>query len=220
MAIAFSSKTQQKVAGGNATNTFSHTISGSDTILFVAVSNENAGSMTGVTYNGVAMTEIGTGQGTLHLYYLINPTTGANNVVATRSGTSNDFHAWALSYTGVKQTGQPDADSKATTLTGTVTTVADNCWGIMVARADNAGLAPSTNSTERTTPDGYDAWGVFDTNGVITPAGSFSMSATGGGGLSNVMASFAPAVGSTSLIKTAVGVAIASVKTRDGVANV
>lgn len=207
MAIAYATKTQQKVAGGNATNTFSHTISGSDTILFVAVSNENGGAMTGVTYNGVAMTEIGTGQGTLHLYYLINPTAGANNVVATRATTTNDFHAWALSYTGAKQSAQPDAHSKASSLTGTVTTVADNSWGIMVARADNAGLAPSTNSTERSTPDGYDAWGVFDSNAPKTPAGSFSMVCTGGGGVSNVMATFSPSVASATQIKTWTGVA-------------
>lgn len=196
MANAFHGISQQKVAATNATNTFAHdTGAGTDRILFVAVSNENAGAMTGVTYNALAMTEIGTGQGTLHIYYLINPTSGSNNVVATRATTANDFHAWALTYTGAKQSAQPDAQDKGVTATGTVTTVADNSWGIMVARYDNASMAPSTNSTERSTPDAFDAWAVFDSNGPKTPAGAFSMSFTGSGSPTYVMASFAPSVG-------------------------
>lgn len=195
MAIAFNAKTQQKVSSPNLTNTFSHTTPATDPILFGACSNENAGAVSACVWNTTeTLTEVNAGQGTLHLFVLAAPTPSTTaNMVFTRAGTANDFHAWALSYTGAKQSAQPDAQSSAASLTGTVTTVDDNSWGIMVARADNAGLAPSTNSTERSTPDGYDAWGVFDTNGPKTPAGSLSMVCTGGGGVSNVMASFSPA---------------------------
>ena len=199
MAIAFSAITQQKVASPNTTNTFSHTISGSNTILFVACSNENAGAVTGATYNGVSMTEIGSGNATLHLFYLINPTAGANNVTITRSGTANDFHGWAISYTGVKQSGQPDAftansASLTSTLNTTLTTIADNSWCIMVSRGDNAGVAPGANCTERSTPNAYDAWAIFDTNAPKTPAGSITMTFTAGAlsTMTTIMASFSP----------------------------
>jgi hypothetical protein len=200
MATAFSAITQQKVASPNTTNTFSHTVSGSNTILFVACSNENAGAVTGATYNGVSMTEIGSGNGTLHLFYLINPTTGANNVTITRSGTANDFHGWAISYTGVKQSGQPDASTTATaasaaSLTTTLTVVANNSWAILVGRTDNAGMAASTNCILRSSPDAYNAWALFDTNSAKA-SGSLSMVFNGASpsNLTSVMASFAPSV--------------------------
>ena len=158
MAIAFSAITQQKVAAGNATNTFAHTVS-SGCGLLVFVSNENAGAMSGVTYNGDSMTLVDS-QGTLHAYHLSNPSTGSNNVVATRATTANDFHCWAVSYSNTDTGDILDNSNKGSTtgtsLTANLTTVLDNCWTVMVVRFDNAGLAPSTGSTERSTPDAYE----------------------------------------------------------------
>lgn len=201
MAIAFNAKTQQKVASPNLTNTFSHTTPATNPILFGACSNENAGAVTSCLWNtSETLIEVNAGQGTLHLFVKAAPTAStAANMVFTRVGTANDFHCWALSYTGAKQSAQPDANTTnsgtGTSLTGTLTTVDDNCWSIMVGRGDNANMAPGTNSTERSTPDGYDAWAVFDTNAAKTPAGSQAMTFNAGtsSGCTLVMSSFSPA---------------------------
>lgn len=75
--------------------TFAHTCTGSDLTLVVGVmigdsDNTIGKTITGVTYNSVAMTSIGvtrgfsnTGTGIVYMFYLGNPATGANNVVVT-----------------------------------------------------------------------------------------------------------------------------------------
>jgi hypothetical protein len=60
---------------------------GSDKILVVGIGNRNQGVPTGVTYNGVAMTAISAGAGSIGTritsWYLINPPEGTANIVAT-----------------------------------------------------------------------------------------------------------------------------------------
>ena len=95
MAIAFDAAARTDAGANQTTATVSHTCTGSDRILFVqAISNDDGDTVTGVTYNGVAMTKIGSSVGVppagsssnfLSMWYLIAPATGANNVVVTRS---------------------------------------------------------------------------------------------------------------------------------------
>lgn len=68
------------------------------------------------------------------MYYLINPSTGANNIVASTS-ISQTLIFQNTSYTGVKQSAQPDASNTSAYTTTTsqstsVTTIADNCWTV------------------------------------------------------------------------------------------
>ena len=200
MAIAFDSATQQADAGGISSLTFSHTCSGSDRILFVGTEGTTGGSdlITGITYASVAMTRIGSaykgaGGRFINLFYLIAPSTGANNIVISASGV-DVIGASASSYTGVNQSSQPDAFATATatasTLTGTVTTVADNCWTVMFAHGDN--ITAGAGTTVRATGSGY---GICDSNGAKTPAGSTSLIATPSASWSGIIASFAPVGG-------------------------
>ena len=189
MAIAFDAATNGNYNGGSANNvTFSHTCTGSDLILLVGIYATSLNT-TGVTYNGVSMTEIGTafaiGSDNLSAWYLVNPATGANNVVATLSGTGGG-QGGSLSYTGASQTGQPDANNttsgSGTSLTNTLSTVADNSWRAIYAHWSAGGtIVAGTNSTKRGSANTNEGW--FDSNGPITPAGSFAMTvdnSTGG----------------------------------------
>jgi hypothetical protein len=188
---------QVKVGAGTATATITINPSGSNLTAYIMISNENASAVSACSYDGVASTLIDS-QGVLHMYYN-TVTSGSKNVSVTRAATTGDLHVWVAIFEDSAQTGIPDAKDKGTGLTRTVTTVANNCLALMVARDDNAGMGAGTNSTEISTPDAYDAWAVFqNSTGAITPAGSYSMSFTGAGGTrSSIMVSIAPLVGYT-----------------------
>lgn len=176
-------------------DSWSHTCSGENRILFVFARN----SITGVTYAGVAMTKVGeaTSDVTVSLWVLVNPALGANNVVLSgpwKAGCS-------VSYTGAKQSGQPDAfttktQTGGTTLTVTLTTVADNCWTVVGARGGGT-LSGGTGTTLRSQVGGDNA--LLDSNGAVTPPGPRSMEViqTGSDNWAAVMASFAPFVAPT-----------------------
>lgn len=190
---------QVKVGAGVATATITINPSGSNLTAYIMISNENASAISACSYDSVASTIIDN-QGVLYMYYN-TVTSGSKNVSVTRSATTGNLHVWVAVYEDSAQVGIPDAKDKGTGLTRTVTTIADNCIALMVARDDNAGMAPGTNSTEISTPDAYDAWAVFQsTSSAITPAGSYSMSFTGAGGTrSSIMVSIAPFVADTFL---------------------
>jgi len=103
MAIAFDA-TSSGSSGGASSITFAHTCTGSNRVLFVTVIGEVIPSITGVTYAGVAMTQVGSsvsggGSRSIHLFYLDNPASGANNVVVS-SSPSGFMSAVSSSYTG------------------------------------------------------------------------------------------------------------------------
>jgi hypothetical protein len=178
--------------------TWNHTCAGSDRLLFVAVSSLAASSpVSGITYNGVALTKIAertsAGGATVELWYLIAPATGTHAVVV--SCTSTSLEGGAASYADAKQSGVPDASVTtapvATSVTATLTTVADNAWSVLAVTC-GATPAAGTNSTQRQAS--AFGLGLFDSNGPKTPPGSFAMTATAGGSQNwaAVMASFAP----------------------------
>ena len=223
------------------TVTVSHTCTGDDGILFVGCWIQNStDQMTSVTYNGVAMTQIGkinnAGTDSTYLYYLIAPATGANDIVMTKSGTDLGY-VIGSSYTGASQTGQPDASTTntgatVTSLTTSVTTVADNTWTVLMMKASDSTNSAGTGTTLRIDGPGNDQTGIYDSNGAITPAGSTSLQTTAGTNRSwaHIMASFSPATAAgpanlktldtiaTANIKTINGIAIANVKTINTIA--
>jgi len=202
MAIAFDSSSFGNTGANNTSVTWSHTCSGANRILFVGVSCPSTRTISSVTYNGVGMTNINRSSGsqTVALYYLIAPATGANNVVVTVDS-STFIYCDATSYTGVKQSSQPDANNTSsttsTTVTTSVTTIADNCWSVLIARGESDGVTSAgTGSTSRVSSSGYVQ--MYDSNGNITPAGSYSMSTTQSSQVvTQAMASFSPDGGYT-----------------------
>lgn len=132
------------------TTTTSHTItsSGSNVILIVATAiegqagNTNA-TVTGVTWNGSAMTKIDSQQyesnlNEAALWYILNPARGTHDIVATGSVTGGSgvvkvLHVAGMSFTGVKQAA-PNIKNKATgsglSSAVSITPAVDNSWVI------------------------------------------------------------------------------------------
>ncbi len=226
MAIAFDAASTGEKTTSSTSITVSHTCTGNNLILFVGVGtfDSSAGQkVSGVTYNGVAMTQIGTRRvaGSLDntLWYLINPATGTHDIVASYAS-QNECYLVAASYTGAKQTGQPDATAgnagqSSTAITAVVTTVADNCWVVMSATCNSLGLAAGASTTMRVSATPNDAIGFFDNNAAKTPAGAVTLTATGNttSNTTSSGASFAPAVSGPTNMKTYNTNPIANVKT-------
>lgn len=209
---------------------YSHTCTGSDLILIVmAWTSFGAKTVSGVTYNSISMTEIGTdvddasGNRHLSVWYLVNPTTGAHNVVLTLN-TSGNISAISASYTGASQTGQPDnTAAQPTTTTGdlitSITTVANNCWTILMV-GGLGGLASSAGAGTTVRFDEFADLGLVyaDSNGAISPAGSTSLELTNASSQEYFgrIISISPSTGASGGVKTVNGLAKASVKTWNG----
>jgi len=194
--------------GGSATATnltYTHICTGLNLVLFVAtVTNtaDNTDYVTGVTYNGVTMSLVGSfasqGLGGTKLWMLVNPATGSNSVSVTLSS-AKEIHSVSASYTGALQTGQPDATNQSVTdptssLTVNTTIIADSCWLVSIAGVKaGSGQSPaaSTNTTSRQSQTYV---GIGDSNAAETPAGSFGQTWTvSSTGLAVIAASISPA---------------------------
>ncbi len=219
--IAFVTAVDGGNNGGSTTSlTFSIDVgSGSDRGLAVGLTGGTGvegDDISSVTFNGVGMTLVnkvlgpGSGGGAgrwVYLYALHAPSTGSHSVVVT-AGSSHYLIATATAYTGVFQSSTLDASATGTTsaatdtVTTAVTSVTDNAWMIAVRNAYASGAFPTagTGSTRREYDHALGANGIFDSNGVIHPAGSYSMSTTYGSttliGNAQVQAAWAPASGS------------------------
>ncbi|WP_419194997.1 cadherin domain-containing protein, partial [Novipirellula herctigrandis] len=89
-----------------STLTWSHTVaSGSNRAMFVTLSIDGLGSsVTSVTYDGVALTQVGrtAGNHAVEIWRLVNPTVGTANVVVSLDA-STAISAGAVTYNGVHQ---------------------------------------------------------------------------------------------------------------------
>lgn len=205
MAIAFDNAASGSASIAASSLTYSLTVgAGSNRILFVsAIVNINADTISSITYAGVAMTPTANtplvANQSLYLYYLVNPASGANNVVVTLSIGVSSIFSCASSYTGASQTGVPDSvgSAHATVTSGTVSTtvVAANSWMVGALRNDSNGNGTaSTGTTQRTFVTGQTT--LDDSGGALT-SGSQSLNETWGGASTNfyaLVASFAPSV--------------------------
>lgn len=187
MAIAFDASSD----GGRATaasQTWAHTCTGVNlylkvTVLVGAVENMTSGT---VTYNGVSLAMLGSemlnhaGNYKLSDWYLLGPATGTHNIVVTPNS-SSDTMSVAASYTGVKQTGFPDASgsrqpAQAASVTETLTTVADNCWMAWGGLDEfGTGQTAGAGTTLRVVNSGYGGVFIADSNGSVGTAGSHSL---------------------------------------------
>lgn len=206
MAIAFDAA----VDGGLVTATsltWSHTCTGSNLALVVGTLGDLTSDLiTGVTYNAVAMTKLGVikipADRFMTLWGLINPSTGAHNIVATASS-SSVIGGVSASYTGVTSFETPattnTAASPATTVTGTFTTTNANDWTFCVGGDDN-GITPAagTGTTSRVSSATSDI-GLFDSNAALA-AGSHTLITNGGAAnWGIVMAAMVPSGGAAAV---------------------
>lgn len=191
MAIAYDTSATGGTGSAQTSITFTHTMSSSaNRLLIVAVDNQSiSDTVSGITYNSVAMTKFqfagGAGIGGLSVWYLINPTTGANSVIVL--GTSL-YYAITASYTGVNQgsfpdatgTGSPGTAAATTSYNANTTTSADNSWVINCAVKGGGGaVSAGTNTTSRVVDPFNNAF-IGDSNGVVHPAGTLATGWTAG----------------------------------------
>lgn len=173
-AIAFDASVEANVTATSLT--FSHTVTGSNPILFVYVFNlSSSDNITGVTYAGVSMTRVRadfTNQSNF-LYALPAPATGANNVVVSANA-SIYIDARAISFTGAKNE-QPEANAGAVntnsaSISQAITTISNNAWVVAGLRSQSGITSAGANTTERYANSWYEA-----TANPITPAGSVTL---------------------------------------------
>jgi len=189
--------------------TVAQACNGTDRLLVTGVvTTPTTDIVTGVTYNGAALTRSATtdygGVAREYLYYLINPSSGTNNIVVSISGGATLIQAHSACYTGVSQSGFPDAGPTSgkvtsTDISSTLTTVADNAVHIAYFRFDGTnatGMSVSNATyiagTSNTTPNE----GLWQSNPLlVTPPASHTMTfhVDVSQGLGQLGLSFAPA---------------------------
>jgi hypothetical protein len=146
------------VANGS-TLSWSHTVSGSNTLLVVSVAvgaNADGGLSLSATYNSVAMVSAAkvhsnnTSYGFVQLFYLVAPANGSHTVQVTLSGGTADMEAGSVSFTGVNQTNPiahiATAFGNSTTPAVTVTSAPGNMIVDGVAYGTLLGASTQTNS--------------------------------------------------------------------------
>lgn len=244
MAIAYDTSSTNGAESTGTSISWSHTCTGSNRALVVIVEYAayHSTATPSVTYNGVSMTEIaysdwpGSTVASCTLFYLSNPASGTNTVTIT-FGSSIPGSGIALSYTGVKQTGQPEANSTQTvyppsigSLTQTVTTSTGNSWLVGGATSGSTGAKTAGSGTTIRNEITAAYLGGWDSGGALSPAGSYSLSITNSTAWRGIVIAIAPepASGPTGVktfdgvtqstgIKTYLGVAVASVKSVNGI---
>lgn len=150
--------------------------SGANRVLYVGVFDGSGGSslISGITFNGVALTKIGGAQvsGDLWatLWYLINPASGSHDIVVTASSACPIYN-FAACYTGASQSSQPDSSNTGTVpaatadhITIATTVVAANSW--LVGFTRESGGVGQTYSVGAEV-DGGGGGHFFDSNGAV-----------------------------------------------------
>lgn len=163
--------------------------SGTDRFLYVWVLGDAAATtgISGITYAGVSMTKLATHRvGTdrsFDVYYLVNPTSGSNNVVISR-GVSGVIVSGFVAYNGVHQTtpipsNTTFTDTTAdTTVAENFTTTINNSWAIIGMRDDTGRtITPGSGYTSRVTNVGSGVH-LGDSGAAISPAGVHTFNAT------------------------------------------
>ncbi|MGA9673360.1 MAG: IPT/TIG domain-containing protein [Terracidiphilus sp.] len=193
--------------GGSTTSlTYPYTVgAGANRLLIVnLVGDTSADNISSVTYAGTLMTFLGKVQAASnnwqYLYYLVNPASGANNIVIT-AGSAHYLISQAASWYNVRQSAQPEvsvsntAPTANTSITTSLTTASS---GALVVQGiwSYGHLAAGAGATPIIIDAAIGGAGIFaSSTSPVTPAGSVSMTTISDGSQSSgvIMASFAPA---------------------------
>jgi hypothetical protein len=198
--VAFDAAASASASVGT-TRTWSHTCTGADRLLLVFVEIASTSDLvTGVTYNGVAMTRIDNwgdfSTMTLYLYALVAPSTGANNVVVSSSSIA--IAGCSYSVTGANASTTLDVtfhgNSSATNsrLWGPTTTVTDRALVALFGWNSAEVPVAGANLTNRSVVN-REAF-VGDRGGITTPAGDvyLTQTTTGSTNWSTISVGIAP----------------------------
>lgn len=191
-AIAYDS-VSARCESGWITNTWSHAIgSGSNRILVVGVPQEGGGNVTGVTYNGTALSkviEVANGSNTVELWYILEadlPSAGSYNIVVTASSNIVGY-CIGVSLSGVKQeapeVSTSNTASSSGTITSSITTLTDTAWIVDAISCGETGALTATETGQSLRAEGQ--CGATMEGGMstrpTTSNGAYNMSWSGGG---------------------------------------
>ncbi len=192
--IAFDTAVDGGLVNTGTSLTWSHTVTGSNPILFVGAFGNTVGAdptcagITGATYNSVSMTQVtgspfnGGADRCMYLFYLAGPATGTHSVVISASS-SIVIDGQSASYTGARQTGIPDAHNTnavgGTPISQSVNTVASSCWIFAMVRSDTGTPAAGAFTTLRVTS--ANGIGLIDSNLTTPSAGTWPLIASSSG---------------------------------------
>ncbi len=192
--VGFDAASNSGYNTADAVYSWSHTCAGNYLTVGVAMLSVGGSSVSGITYNGDAMTLLraqasGAGAIRTELWGLVNPDQGTHDVEVTLSA-ALDSAAVATSYTGVHQTSPTEAANSATATnvgaadaTVNVTTVADGDWVVDMVATDDAAITVGSGQTSRGNVTGTLGSGAMSTEGPKQTAGSVTMSWTDVAGL-------------------------------------
>ncbi|GEM_PF-2054924 len=191
---------------------FSFTVASNSNRMLVVTTSGEAGTpatntcrVTGVTYNGQALTlavernfdDSGTAACS-SIWYRANPASGSNTLAVTTAGTTTDLNVGAISLYNVVQSA-PEATASGqntgqNSITTNISTLTNNAWVIDSAHSGNAGaFTAGSGQTQRYTQNGGTSAHTASTK-QVSPAGSTSMQETQSGAnrLAHTVAVFAP----------------------------
>jgi hypothetical protein len=206
MAIAFLNEVGNGYNSGGGDLTVAGTVNpGSNLYMVATIHAFDSTSIASVKWNGTALTQVGSwirygsANDWLGTFILANPDIGSFNLVIDRTDSNRNAVACGV-WSGVLQTGQPDASTStssnsATTLGTSLSSVADNCWHIFTLGENQASPSSTTNVTKRSENTTAGTIYLGDSNGPKTPAGSVSQDASWSGltACAVIMLTLAPA---------------------------
>jgi uncharacterized repeat protein (TIGR01451 family) len=187
---------------------------GTNRVLIVGISyrNRDNETITGVTYNGVAMTQVGAvnnaNDAQVYIFRLVNPPTGANNLDVTWSSALNQGAVvGAVTYSGVNQTTPTGTfasnSGSSTTPSVTVTgAVGQLVFGVVGGRTNNVDYTATTSGATQlwtSRPFNQQTSGSAQTlpgvaSAALTWSGSNNSWAAAGVSLNPVVAGLTPVV--------------------------
>ena len=168
------------VGSSGMTQTWAHTCSGSNRLLFVVFFANDPNIITGVTYNLVPMTQdLAVRNPTdewVYIFHLVNPAPGTNNVVVSSSSAQAIGSPASVSYMNCGSA-QPDVaaqtfTSDSTNQNGTITTINNNDWVFAIYRPANGTASFTAGLTSLL--GAFTGMIAGDSNGPVSPPGAFA----------------------------------------------
>jgi len=229
MAIAFDAGSSTSSDGSASTISWNHTVAaGSDMALVVYVYTSNDTAVSGVTYNGDAMTQVFasgfTSTQACYMFRLVAPDSGTHAVTVTYAAAVTYRAAGALSFSGVNQSSPVGGSGSLVQYTSTITASVNvaEATSYIVDGSAAYNVAPNANSGQTGGTSTTSAGFKLKMGYKVTPGtGAQTASYTLAGPISYTIGALelkeAVASGPANL-KTFLGVAKASVKTMYGLA--
>ena len=167
-------------AGTAPSITWNHTCGAGAILTVNAIYSDTSSQTSSMTYNGVAMTRVGSVSivginSYSELYYLLTPAAGTHAIVYTVGGTTASINGGAMSYFG-SDSGSIDTSTSGTgtgtgggTVSVSMTTSVTGDWFVAIIADNGNGFSGQGSTTFR-------AYGGWDTNGSVGGAGLHSMS--------------------------------------------